>query len=382
MQQSTVTRALIGGTITAGNTLTVTVNNASLSGGQENVTYTVQSGDTLSTAASGLAAAITADTNLQAIGVNASTNSAMISIKSASPKLSTYARATSGGATETISLGITGNFVENAVIGGTKTTGNTLTITVSAPALSGGHTAITYAVLSSDTLTTIAAGLKTAINASSSLSTLGVTATSVGTVITIKSTSSNATTYSQSTSTNATETIALSINQNGPQTIALGGSKTTGDTVTVTTYDAGLAGGLEAVTYSVLSTDTLASIASGLAAAINADTNLQSIGASATSAATVVTLQSNSINPTTLRETTSAGATETVALNIPANGVQTAAIGGTKTTGNTLTLTVRNKDDRPGLSNIKLPGHVVTHIVFPPNSSRIPLLRAQLATCA
>ncbi len=340
VQQNNVNRVKIGGTVTTGNTLTITVSNAGLVGGQDAVKYTVLATDSLSTIASGLAEAITADAKLQAIGVNAATNGSVMSIKSSSPLATTYAQSTSGGATETISLGVTTNFVENAVIGGSKTTGDTVTITVSDPALSGGQTAITYTALSADTLATIATELTAAINGSSSLTTLGVTATSAGTAITIKSASSNATTYSQSTSTGATETVALSINQNGPQTIAIGGAKTTGDIITVAVFDAGLIGGSEAVTYTVLSGDTLTSIAAGVASAINADTNLQGIGVSATSAATVATLQSNSINATSLRQSTSTGATETVVLNIPANGIQTAAIGGNKAAGDVLTLTV------------------------------------------
>jgi len=110
-------------------------------------------------------------------------------------------------------------------------------------------------------LTTIATGLKNAIDANAGLIAAGITATSAGTAITIKSTSANATTYSQSTSAGATETISLSINQNSPQTIALAGTKTTGDTITVTVYDAGLTGELKAVTYTVLAGDTLTSIA-------------------------------------------------------------------------------------------------------------------------
>jgi len=43
---------------------------------------------------------------------------------------------------------------------------------------------------------------------------------------------------------------------------------------------------------------------------------------------------------------------------------------------------VRNKDDRPSLNNIKLPGHVDTHIVFSPSLNRISPLGAQLAECA
>jgi len=338
VQQNSINRVKLGGTVTNGNILTITVKDTSLAGGQEAVNYTVVGGDTLSIIATKFAAAITANMNLQALGVNASANGVVMSIKSASSNITTYGQS-NGGGTETISLDVTNNFVENAVIGGTKTTGNILTITVSDPALSGGLTAINYTVLAGDTLTTMTTGLKNAINANAGLTAAGITATSVGTAITIKSTSANATTYSQSTSAGATAIIALSINQNGPQTIAIGGSKTTGDTITITVYDAGLAGGLKAVTYTVLAGDTLTSIATGLAAALTADTNLQGVGISAISAGQVVTLQSNSINLTTLRETTSATATEQIALNVPANGVQTASIGGTKTTNDTLTVT-------------------------------------------
>ena len=340
LQQNSVNRIKIGGTVTAGNTLTITVNDSSLSGGQKAITYIVATGDTLAKIATSLAAAITADTSLQAVGVNASANGSILSVKSASPNITTYSSSTSGGATETIALGTPANFVENAVIGGTKTTGNTLTITVMDPALAGGQTAVTYTVVAADTIATIATGLKNAINANTSLSTLGVTASVVGANLTIKSASSNATTYSQNTNTGATETISLSINQNGPQTIAIGGVKTTSDIITVTVYDAALSGGLKAVTYTVASGDSLSTIATGLAAAITADTSLQGIGVSATASGTIISLVSNSLNATTLRESTSSGATEIMALNVPVNGTQTAVIGGTKTTGNTLTLTV------------------------------------------
>jgi len=334
VQQNTVTRAVITGTINNLDNLVITVHDSGLSGGQEVVTYAAVTGDTPTTAATKLAAAITADTNLQTLGVNASSNGAVMSIKSASPHITTYTESTSG--SETISLGVTGNFVENAVIGGTVTANDILTITVSDPALSGGQTPVNHTVLSTDTPTTIATAFKTAIMGSSSLSALGVTATSAGPVLTIKSASTNATTYFQSVSSGATETLALSINQNGPQTIAIGGTQTSGNVITVTVFDAGLTNGYETVTYTVGSTN----IATGLASAISADTNLQAIGVSASPSGNVVTVLSNSVNPTTLRASTSSGSTELLALNVPANGFQTAALGGSPTSGNTLTLTV------------------------------------------
>ncbi len=340
VQSSTVTRGRVTGTVTAGNVLTVTVTDQALSSGSKAINYTVVGGDTLSTIATKMAAAIASDTDMMSIGVTASANASILSIKSASPNVTSYAASTSGGATASITLNATDNFVENAVIGGTKKTGDILTITFKDPALSGGSKNVNYTVLAADTLTTIATALKNAVNADTALQAIGVTATSTGTTITIRSTSQNATTYGQSVSTGSTETISLSVNQNGPVRIGIGGSKTTGDTVSLVTYDAALSGGTRTTTYTVLAGDTLSTIASGLAAAINADTNLQGIGVSAAVSGTVVTVQSNSTNPTTYRGTTSTTATETILIGLPTNGAQVLVIGGTKTTGDTLTVTV------------------------------------------
>lgn len=163
----------VGGSVTVGEQLSITVSNASLSGGQEVVSYTTMSGDTASSIATALKSAINADTNLQNINVSATSSSAVVSIAQAA---TTYTESVSGGATETITLG--GNVLGNssAVIGGTKTTGDTLTITAHNAQLSGGSEAVTYTVLSGDSLPTIAAGVAAAINADTHLQTLGVSA--------------------------------------------------------------------------------------------------------------------------------------------------------------------------------------------------------------
>lgn len=339
-QSNTVTRARLAGTITAGNILTLTVTDSALPGGSKAINYTVVGGDTLSTIATKMAAAVTADTDMQNAGICASANAAIVSVKSSSPSVTSYASSTSGGASTTITLGVTDNFVENAVIAGTKKTGDILTLIFKDPALSGGTKNVNYTVLAADTLMTITTALKNAINADTALQAIGVSAASVGTSITIKSTSLNATTYAQSLSNGSTETITLSINQNGPVRIGIGGSKTTGDTVSLVSYDTALSGGTKTTTYTVLAGDTLQTITSGLTAAINADTSLQGIGVSATASGTVLTVNSNSINATTYRSAASTTATETISIGLPVNGVQTAAIGGTKTTGDTLTITV------------------------------------------
>ncbi len=140
------------------------------------------------------------------------------------------------------------------------------------------------------------------------LQNLGVSATSVGTVLSIASNSVNVTSYSRTLSGGATETVSLSVNQNALQTATIAGTKTTSDTVTVHVYDSALGGGTQAVTYTVQAGDTLAAIATNLASAISANGNLQAIGVSATAANKVVTIQSKSVNLTTYRATTSASA--------------------------------------------------------------------------
>ncbi|HIA52074.1 MAG TPA: LysM peptidoglycan-binding domain-containing protein [Candidatus Melainabacteria bacterium] len=341
VQQHTTDTLRLGGTVTAGNVLTVTVKDPALSGGQKAVSYTVVGGDTLATIANNLATNINLDTALQAIGVaaNAQAGKTFINIRSASANLTTYTPSTSGGATATMTFGIWRNGLWNATIAGTKTTGDVLTITTKDAALAGGQQAVSYTVLVGDTLTTIATGLKNAINGNANLTALGVTATSVGTVISISSNSKNVTSYTSSTNVGATETIALAINQNGPQTATLAGTKTTGNTISVVFYDAALAGGTRTVTYTVLAGDTLTTMATNLTTAINADANLQAIGVSATSAGTVITLNSKSTNLTTYRTATSAAATATFTVSNPVSAWTVAAIGGTKTTGNVLTIT-------------------------------------------
>ncbi|MFX5949092.1 hypothetical protein ABTF06_19425, partial [Acinetobacter baumannii] len=58
----------------------------------------------------------------------------------------------------------------------------------------------------------------------------------------------------------------------------------------VTVENAGLTAGQEVVSYTVAAGDSLTSIATGIAKAINADAKLQAIGVGANSAAAVVNL--------------------------------------------------------------------------------------------
>ena len=126
---------VIGGTITSGDVLTLTVHDSGLTGGTHNVTYTTTATDTTTTIATKLAAAITKDATLKALGVNAASSTATVTARSVSPNVTSYTGSVSGSATETMTIGATANFVENATIGGTRTTGDVLNIIVHDPAL-------------------------------------------------------------------------------------------------------------------------------------------------------------------------------------------------------------------------------------------------------
>jgi hypothetical protein len=313
--------ATIGGTITASNTVSLKVSGAGLASARTE-TYTVLSTDTLTTIAAGLTALVNADTTLKGIGVTATSSGAIVSVSNAPINYPLYIPSVTGGATETIALAMNNNSKQLAVIGGTITAGDTVSMNVSDFGLSGGTETDSYMVTSSDTPTTIATGLTAAINADTKLQAIGVSATSSAAQITLNSLSPNVTTYNPFTSAAATESISMGLNQNGTQTIVIGGTKTTGDILTVTSLDAGLTGGKESTPYTVQASDTLTSIATGLAAAINADTHLSGISVTATSSSTVVFIKSASTNLTTYQQSVSSGATETMGLSASIGGTQ------------------------------------------------------------
>ncbi len=218
------------------------------------------------------------------------------------------------------------NGAATVAVSGSPTTSDVVKITVHNAALSTGSTQISYTVLSTDTLQTIASALVSGINGSTSLLALGVAAQNAA-AATLNSTlsfkgspilaagsnlvsvagingdsltgSSNCqvpvvgTAYTASVSSGATETISFGPNTNGNLTATIGGSKTTGDQLTFTAFNPGLVAGPESLTYTVVSGDTLTSIAAALVSLINADSRMQSIGVSATSSGAAITLSVN-----------------------------------------------------------------------------------------
>ncbi len=282
----TLFKAYIAGTPHAGDVVSVTAYDASLTGttpvGQETASYTVVGGDTSATIATNLASAITSvmGTNL---GLSASASGKVISITTSATRATQFTSAVSGvGATDTIIMdrgqpsgnrhsqlyyaydcagnrtGVQGdstgsfgagglntnataygynnlneltnyapggpirfegsttnpiisavaNVTKTVTVTGSVTAGDKLTVSVHDPAITAGKD-ITYTVVGGNTTTDIATGLKNLINADSTLSSLGITATSSANVLTITSTSANKTMYSASKNTGASETLTL-----------------------------------------------------------------------------------------------------------------------------------------------------------------------------
>jgi hypothetical protein len=164
----------VSGTITVGDVLSIIVFNSSLSGGQKQIFYTVMSGDSINSIASSMAAIVTADPDIAALGISAVPISQLIYI---TPTGTTYSSTMSAGATETIMLGFNNSGNISVNVGGSATAGDTLTITTTNAALSGGSESVTYTVLSGDTTVSMAEGLAAAINADTALEGIGLTAT-------------------------------------------------------------------------------------------------------------------------------------------------------------------------------------------------------------
>jgi RHS repeat-associated protein len=380
-QQRTNVLGTIGGTPTAGDVLTITVYDAGLSGGQESVSYTVQPGDDLAAINNGLMTAFNADSTLQALGVSAGWGGADFNLQSISTNVTTFSGSLSSGATETITFGLpNNNSIPNATIVGTPTPGDVLTITVHDPALSGGQESVSYTVQSGDGLTDIGLQLALAINADTSLAAINVSTywyMGIENTLLIASNSGNVTTYTQSISTGATESIVFSLNQNSIMYAPVSGTPTAGDTLTVTVYDPAYSGGSESATYAVQSGDGLNDIATGLANALNAVTDIYNTLNVYTDGGSTLILQSISINSTSYRATTNSGATETILLGTQVNHTNSALastqyqynnVNALVSIGNGGMTQFQGTTDKPVIS-----GNVVTNAISiqqtPPNST-------------
>jgi RHS repeat-associated protein len=234
----------------------------------------------------------------------------------------------SSGATETLTLGINDTAALNgsvsALIGGTATATDILTVTVFDAGLPGNSKAVQYTVPGGATLDSITSGLATAINNDTDLQGIGVSAGASGTKLTVISVSTNATSYLPSTKNSGgialgTETFLWGLPANGTTTASITGSVSSGDQFTLTVFDASLAGGSVAKTVTGVSTPN--AVATDLVSAVNGDTNLAALGVTAaaaipTTSVSVVNISSTSNNATTYTFTKTGSSTIALSKNV------------------------------------------------------------------
>ena len=305
----------VGGTLTTGDVVQAAFYGAV--GGNQAPSYTVQPGDTLSTTAAGLAAAINANSDLVATGVSATSSGPIVTAITnyLNPLgLGTYV---SGAQTETLTLTWANGANQNSYY-----QYNSLGKVTQAIDPLNRTFSYAYAGNNIDLLqiTETQAGDNSQIGA--------WTYNSQHRPLTYTDGSGQVTNYAynssgQLTSITDANSNVTTLTYTGTGSATIGGSKTTGDVVTITVHDSGLSGGQKAKSYTVLSGDTLSSIAAALTSAINADTDLQGIGVSATSSGTAITMLSTSTNVTSYTESTSGGATETITLGTTVFGFLT-----------------------------------------------------------
>lgn len=199
-----------------GDVVNLLVTNAGLPGGFYLFQYVVLSGDTtLSLLATSIKNALNANSTLSTGGITATSSAAIITLSWSS----------SIGA---VSFVTSTNGLETLTVGGTATQGDVLTLTVHDSGLSGGTHSIAYTVQNSDTTTTIATAISAAINADTTLTGIGISATHSGAIVSIASVSHNQTAYTKSLSVGATATLTLAA---GPGEFAAVGTSTLGATI-------------------------------------------------------------------------------------------------------------------------------------------------------
>jgi flagellar hook protein FlgE len=351
--------ASIGGTVSAGDVMNFTVNNAMLPGGTETVSYTVLPTDTQATISGALAAAVNSDANLQAAGITASSSGAAMTVltPTALPGPTTYGQSVTAAASETVTTAAgTPYTTETGTFTGAATPGDVVSFTVNNPALPSGTVTASYTVQPADTLTSIAAGLASAINATASLSAKGISASSVGGVMTLSTPDSlGATTYGQSVSGAATENLALAAGTDlSPETATIGGTPTPGDVVGLTFANAGLPGSPVSVHYTVGAADTLTNIGAGLAALINSNASLSAAGITASNSGGTITINTpTALGATTYSGTATATGTDTISLAAGATvNTQNATLGGTALGGDVIKLSFGNTNLTGGSESV------------------------------
>ncbi len=249
---SDLTSLNIGGAVAVGDHLSVTVGYGS--GLTKIVTYTTTAVDNSSTAATHLAAAINADTTLQAAGVTAASAANTLHITAASGTLTLSGHATSGSETfdtQAITLGdlLTAfDDIKSAnvdvTVAGKITGGDLMTLAIAGAGLAN-PVVVSYVVKTTDDVTQVAQGLADAVNANTTLQAAHVTATALTGAtfgvtggVSVTTNPGTATTASAGTDITVTgkaaagDTVALKVTPSGNPAQTVSYALQSGDTTT------------------------------------------------------------------------------------------------------------------------------------------------------
>lgn len=192
--------------------------------------------------------------------------------------------------------------------------GASASVTITSASLTNSPKTYSYLAVSGDTTTTVANSLCRQINVDPDE------------VVAHISCGVSANVLSVHWPTNITVTTSFAstggiTSSGGGKVATIAGAPVPGDTVSLIFTDGGLTGSPIEITYTVVANDTTTSIATGLAAAVNANTTLSGFGISATSSANQVTLTAPSTTEVTRENvgTTTITVTGTVVLGARGN---------------------------------------------------------------
>ena len=251
--------ATLSGTVAAGDTVPLTFTSSFVTGSPITVTYTVVAGDTLNSIAQNLANL--SDAALpQGATVYAEDGVIFFSWAGAIGNSVTVSSTPThgGGGSEAVTFSNSG-----VLAGGTG--------------VAGGQVAVTQAVTTGQSSSTIGGNLATAINANPVLIAASITASNSSGVVTLTV-----------PATDEPITVTSWVNTGTP-TATITGTVAAGDVLTLTITNTAVTGSPVTVSYTAPTGATTTTLATGLAAAINSNTALASAGISATSATNVVT---------------------------------------------------------------------------------------------
>jgi hypothetical protein len=323
----------VAGTALTGDQITALFTGPSLPGGFVAVTQAVTTGQNATTIAGNLVTAIGANAALVAAGITASNVAGVITLVVPA-------------ADEPI---VVSSFVNSnpltALIGGTVslTGGDVLNLIFTGAGIAGSPVTVSYTTVAGDTTATIAAALAAAVNGTPALSDVGIEASVTSSTISFvlgptigqMRLTESVTTGSETITVTATPTTTAVTASLATESILIGNVPATvvativssapaaTDTVALTFTNAGVPTLPVTKTYTLVGADSATTIAAGLVALINGDTNLQKANISATNLLGVITISQEGVigNSTVVTAvvTETGGGTETVTFT-PSNG--------------------------------------------------------------